>query len=55
VVLDISDVSFTDSTGLAALIGARRRARSAGATLHVRGAQGQTRELLMLAVLAGEA
>ena len=41
-VLDLSGLTFTDSTGLALLL--EERARGAG--LRVRGANGQTRELL---------
>jgi anti-anti-sigma factor len=46
VVLDLSGVTFTDSTGLAALIAEGYRARRHGTTLRVRGATGQTRALL---------
>ena len=44
--LDLTGVSFTDSTGLAILLEARTRARRSGTTLRIRGASGQTRELL---------
>ncbi len=55
--LDLSGVSFTDSTGLAILLQERARARRRGTTLRIRGATGQTRELLertgVLTVLEG--
>lgn len=44
--LDLSGVSFTDSTGVAILLKERARALRRGTTLRIRGATGQTRELL---------
>ena len=56
VVVDLSGVTFTDSTGLAALISARGRALQDGGSLRVQRATGQTRALLertgMLAIFA---
>jgi anti-anti-sigma factor len=46
VVLDLSGVTFTDSTGLATLIAEGYRAHRHGSSLRVRGATGQTRALL---------
>jgi anti-anti-sigma factor len=59
VVIDLSGVTFTDSTGLATLLDERVRARRHGGSLRVSGARGQTRELLertgVLAFLGGRA
>jgi anti-anti-sigma factor len=44
--LDLGGLWFTDSTGLATLLEARARTVRHGATLRLRGARGQTRELL---------
>ena len=59
VVLDLSGVTFTDSTGLALLLEERARARRRGAPFRVRGAGGQTLELLkrtgLLALLSSAA
>jgi anti-sigma B factor antagonist len=44
--LDLSGLTFTDSSGLATLIEARLRAMRQGAQLRIRGARGQTRTLL---------
>jgi anti-anti-sigma regulatory factor len=56
VVPDLSGVTFTDSTGLATLIAEGCRAHVHGTSLRVRGATGQTRDLLertgVLALLA---
>lgn len=46
VVIDLNGLTFTDSTGLALLLEARTQARRRGAALRIRGAAGQTRELL---------
>ena len=50
VVLDVSELTFCDSVGLAALIGASRRARRHGGTVTLRGAQ---RSLLRLLQVSG--
>ena len=44
--LDLSGLTFTDSTGLAMLLEERARALRKGKALRIRGATGQTRELL---------
>ena len=44
--LDLSGLSFTDSTGLATLLRARTRALQHGTRLSIRGAAGQTLALL---------
>lgn len=46
VVLDLSGVTFTDSTGLALLLEERARALQRGISFPIRGAVGQTLELL---------
>jgi stage II sporulation protein AA (anti-sigma F factor antagonist) len=46
VVLDLSGVTFTDSTGLALLLEERADARRRGTRFGIRGAGGQTLELL---------
>ncbi len=46
VVIDLTGLTFTHSTGLALLLEARAEAWRRGAALQVRGAAGQTRELL---------
>jgi anti-anti-sigma factor len=46
IVLDLSGLTFTDSTGLAFLLEERVRARRRGTSLWVRGVGGQTLELL---------
>lgn len=46
VVLDLRGLTFTDSTGLALLLEERARARRRGSELRIRGATGQTLELL---------
>jgi anti-sigma B factor antagonist len=46
VVLDLSELTFTDSTGLALLLEEQARARRRGTQLQIRGAGGQTLELL---------
>jgi anti-sigma B factor antagonist len=45
-VLDLSGLTFTDSTGLAFLLDEQARARRRGTRFRVRGAGGQTLELL---------
>ena len=45
-VLDLSGLTFTDSSGLALLLEVRARALRSGMTVRVRGATGQTRDLL---------
>ena len=46
VVIDLNGLTFTDSTGLALLLEVRAQQRRRGAALRIRGAAGQTRELL---------
>jgi anti-anti-sigma factor len=46
VVLDLSGLTFTDSTGLALLLEERLRAQRHGMSLRIRGAAGQTLQLL---------
>jgi anti-sigma B factor antagonist len=46
VVLDLSGLAFTDSSGLAFLLDERARARRRGTQFRIRGAGGQTLELL---------
>ncbi|MGH3189404.1 MAG: STAS domain-containing protein [Streptosporangiaceae bacterium] len=47
-IADLDQVSFIDSAGLAALVGAARRAAAHGASLHVICARPQTRQLFRL-------
>ena len=47
-IVDLNWVTFTDSSGLGALIGAARRANAHGGSLHVVCARPLTRELLWL-------
>jgi anti-anti-sigma factor len=59
VVLDLGALTFTDSTGLALLLEERARAQQHGRELRIRGANGQTRELLertgVLSLLSSDA
>jgi len=48
VLLDLSELTFIDSTGLACLIAADRDARADGHSLHLRGVQGQVQMLFGL-------
>jgi anti-sigma B factor antagonist len=48
VVIDLAGVSFCDSSGLAALLSAHRRARRRGGTVTLRGPQGPVRRILRL-------
>jgi len=48
VLLDLSGLTFMDSTGLACLIAADRDARGDGHRLHLRGVQGQVQMLFGL-------
>jgi anti-sigma B factor antagonist len=52
VVADLSRLEFIDSTGLSALLRARRRVSDAGHRLELRGAQGPTRRVFEAAGLA---
>jgi len=47
-IVDLNRVTFTDSSGLGALIGAARRANAHGGSLHAACARPPTRELLWL-------
>jgi anti-sigma B factor antagonist len=47
-VVDLDQVSFIESSGLAALVGAARRAAAHGASLHVVCARPRTRQLFRL-------
>jgi len=52
VVADLTHLEFIDSSGLAALLRARRRVEEAGQRLEIRGAQGATRRVFEAAGLA---
>ena len=52
-VVDLDQVSFIDSSGLAALVGSARRAAAHGASLQVVCARPQTRQLFRLTGLDG--
>lgn len=54
VIADLSQVSFVDSTGLGALVGAARRAAAHGGSLHVVGARPQIRQLFRVTGLDGQ-
>lgn len=51
VVVDLSEVTFIDSTGLSAFIVGHRRATAAGTGMHLAGATGTVRRLLELTQL----
>jgi anti-sigma B factor antagonist len=51
VVVDLSEVTFIDSTGLSAFIVGHRRATAAGTGMHLAGATGTVRRLLGLTQL----
>lgn len=51
VVIDLSDVTFIDSTGLGAMVAASNRARAAGTSIHLAGAWGEVRKVLELTEL----
>ncbi len=53
-VVDLDQVSFIDSSGLAALVGAARRAAAHGASLQVVCARPRTRQLFRLTGLDGQ-
>ena len=53
VVVDLGGVSFVDSVGLGLLVGASRRARTAGGTLVVMGTHGRIDALLAETGLSG--
>jgi anti-sigma B factor antagonist len=59
IVVDLTEVTFLDSSGISALIGCRRMADERGKALRVIGAQGQPATVLALTgvgpLLAGEA
>ena len=54
VVVDLSRVTFLDSTGLAALLNAARRLRRAGRDFAVVGARGPVRDVIRLAHLEAD-
>jgi anti-anti-sigma factor len=53
VVLDMADVSFIDSVGLAAVVAAKKRMATSGGTLSVRRPSRQVRKLLDITGLTG--
>ncbi|MGH9087024.1 MAG: STAS domain-containing protein [Acidimicrobiales bacterium] len=53
VVVDLSDLAFCDSSGLAAIVGARNRIMASGNTFELRGAVGVVRRTLELTGLGG--
>lgn len=53
VVLDMSDVSFIDSVGLAAIVAAKKRMATSEGTLSVRRPSRQVRKLLDITGLTG--
>ena len=53
-VVDLDQVSFIDSAGLAALVGAARRAAARGASLQVVCSRSRTRQLFRLTGLDGQ-
>ena len=52
-VLDLTDVTFVDSTGLGLLIGVARRMREGGGEVRLRGCRRSVRRLLTLSGLDG--
>jgi anti-sigma B factor antagonist len=54
VIVDLSQVSFVDSIGLGALVGAAKRAAAHGGTLHVVGARPPVRQLFRVTGLDGQ-
>lgn len=53
VVVDLSEVSFLDSTGVGILVGALKAARRNGGALHFCGAQSRVRRILEITGLIG--
>jgi anti-sigma B factor antagonist len=53
IIVDLSQVSFVDSAGLGALVGAAKRAAAHGVTLHAVGARPQIRQLFRVTGLEG--
>jgi anti-sigma B factor antagonist len=53
VVIDLSGVTFLDSSGIGALVGCRRLADENGKVLEVTGAQGQVKAVLDLTGVSG--
>jgi anti-sigma B factor antagonist len=53
VILDLSRLTFVDSTGLSAMIRCRKAAQRAGLRFAVRGAQGQVAHVLEMTGLGG--
>jgi anti-sigma B factor antagonist len=47
-IIDLSKVTYCDSSGLAVLVGTGRRARLLGGSLHLAAASSQTRQILQL-------
>lgn len=53
VVIDLSEVSFIDSTGVGVLVGALKRARANGGEVHFCGVQARVRRVLEITGLLG--
>lgn len=53
IVVDLNEVTFIDSTGIGALVGALKRAREGGGALHFCGAQPRVRRVFEITGLLG--